>query len=87
MYLLALLSARDFGFIGDTLFFNRLDLTISAIENLPKWHGNLYNWYNLEDMSVMFPSYVSSVDSGNFLTSLVALKNGLIGMVNITNRL
>jgi cyclic beta-1,2-glucan synthetase len=78
MYLLALLSARDFGFIGDTLFFNRLDLTISAIENLPKWHGNLYNWYNLEDMSVMFPSYVSSVDSGNFLTSLVALKNGLI---------
>lgn len=78
MYLLALLSARDFGFISDTLFYSRLNSTISAIEKLPKWHGNLYNWYNLEDMSVMFPSYVSSVDSGNFLTSLVALKNGLI---------
>lgn len=74
---LAILSARDFG-------FETLSSTVEAVENLLetvqrmlKWKGHLYNWYDIKSLEVLNPAYLSTVDSGNFLGHLVALKNGL----------
>ncbi len=77
LYMSSLLAARDFGFIDTNTLHERLDKTLSTVEKLPKWHGNLYNWYDTEKLSLLKPEYVSSVDSGNFVACLICLEKGL----------
>lgn len=77
LYLVSVLAARDFGFIDTDNMFSRLDNTLNTIEKLDKWHGHLYNWYNTENLKLLCPICVSSVDSGNFLACLICLKEGL----------
>lgn len=79
---LAILSARDFG-------FETLSSTVEAAENLmetvqkmTKWKGHLYNWYDIQSLEVLNPAYISTVDSGNFLGHLIALKNGLLEQID-----
>ena len=50
---------------------------INTINDLPKWNGHLYNWYNIETLEPLNPRYVSSVDSGNFVGYLYVLKQFL----------
>lgn len=76
-YLVSLLAARDLGLIDSDILFARLDKTLSVVEKLPKYKGNLYNWYDLKTLSVIGDNYVSTVDCGNFTVMLVALKEGL----------
>lgn len=75
---LAILSARDFGYetLSSTLL--RVENLLNAIIQLPKWKGHLYNWYQIKTLEVLNPEYISTVDSGNFLGHLIALKNGLL---------
>lgn len=82
LQLLAILSARDFG-------FETLSSTVEAIENLmetiqkmPKWKGHLYNWYHIKTLEVLNPAYISTVDSGNYLGHLIAFKNGLLEQID-----
>ena len=82
LQLLAILSARDLG-------FETLSATVEVVENLmetvqkmPKFNGHLYNWYHIGTLEVLNPAYISTVDSGNFLGHLVALKNGLLEQVD-----
>ncbi len=76
-YLVALLAARDLEIIDSPTLYNKLESTLTVIEGLDKYKGNLYNWYDLNDLSVIGDRYVSTVDSGNFLVMLVALKEGI----------
>ena len=77
LMLLSTLVARDFELIDTSGLYKRIDRTISTIELLDKYKGNLYNWYNTNDFKISNNPFVSSVDSGNFVCSLVALKEGL----------
>lgn len=77
LMMLSQLAARDFGFIDSMGLFLRVSRTLSTVEKLEKWNGHLYNWYNTETLEVLHPAFVSAVDSGNFICSLVALKEGL----------
>ncbi len=77
MLLVCMLAARDLGYITSAQLYTRLNLSLAAIEKLPKYNGNLYNWYSTEDLSVLSPAFVSTVDSGNFLCCLTALRSGL----------
>ena len=76
MYLLSCVAARLFGFIDKSGFEKRVARTVSTIEKLEKWHGNLCNWYTTDGLEVI-SSFVSSVDSGNYVCCLVALKEAL----------
>ena len=76
-YLVSLLAARDLGIIGSNELCDRLSASLDTVEKLEKYNGNLYNWYSLTDLCVIGDRYVSSVDSGNFVVMLVALKEGL----------
>ena len=76
MYLLSCVAARGFGFIDKAGFEERVSRTLTTIEKLEKWHGNLCNWYTTDKMEVVSP-FVSSVDSGNYLCCLVVLKQAL----------
>lgn len=75
--LLAILSARDFGFITTGGMVEKIDQTITTIESMKKWKGHLYNWYDTKTLGILRPAYVSSVDSGNFVSFLITLKQGL----------
>ena len=47
---------------------------LNAVARLEKWHGHLYNWYDTESGKVLYPSYVSTVDSGNFFMCLCYIR-------------
>ena len=77
LYLLCVLAARDFGFIDTAQLYARLDNTLAAVERMEKWQGHLYNWYDTTTLHVLFPRYVSGVDSGNFLACLITVAQGV----------
>lgn len=77
LYLLSVLAALDFKFINVSDAADRFEKSLSSIERLPKYRGQLYNWYNTVTLEVIGQEYISTVDSGNFVTSLVALYEGL----------
>ncbi|PKM62372.1 MAG: hypothetical protein CVU97_05645, partial [Firmicutes bacterium HGW-Firmicutes-21] len=79
-YLVSVLAAKDLGFIGTDEMVSRLEKSLLTIQTLKKYRGNLYNWYDIKTLDIIGNGYVSTVDSGNFITMLVALKQGLTEM-------
>ncbi len=77
LMLLSTLVARDFDFIDTDGLYKRIERTISSVESLEKYKGNLYNWYDTKNLKISNNPFVSTVDSGNFVCCLVALKEGL----------
>lgn len=78
MYLLSVLAAKDLGIFDSKETADRMERTLATVEGLPKFRGNLYNWYDLNNLSVLGEEFVSFVDSGNFLVALIALEQGLL---------
>jgi cyclic beta-1,2-glucan synthetase len=75
LYLLSIVSARDFGWIGATQAIERLEATLATMTRMQRFRGHFYNWYDTADLRVLEPKYVSSVDSGNLAGHLIALAN------------
>ena len=75
LYLLSVVSARDFGWLGllDTL--DRLEATLATMHRLERFRGHFYNWYDTAGLRALEPRYVSTVDSGNLAAHLLALGN------------
>ncbi len=82
MYLLASVTARDFGWIGTLDMVERLEQTLTTMGNLEQFRGHLYNWYDTRDMRTLEPPYVSSVDSGNLAGHLLTMSNACRLMVD-----
>ena len=75
--LTSILSAYELGFISKKETINYLDKIINTVEKLPKWNGHLYNWYRIDTLEVILPHFISTVDSGNFIASLITVKEFL----------
>jgi cyclic beta-1,2-glucan synthetase len=75
LYLLAAVSARDFGWIGTLDLVDRLEATMRATRGLEGYRGHLFNWYDTASGRPLEPRYVSSVDSGNLAGALVTLSH------------
>ncbi len=75
LYLLSVVSARDFGWIGAAQAIERLEATLATMARMPRFRGHFYNWYDTRDLKVLEPKYVSSVDSGNLAGHLIAIAN------------
>ncbi len=73
LYLLSIVAARDFGWIGTCDAMERLEATFSTLEKLERYRGHPYNWYDTHDLRPLDPKYVSTVDSGNLAGHLFAL--------------
>lgn len=80
LQLLAIMSARDLGFIDAPGMVLRLERVLDTMDRLSKVRGHLLNWYELSDLRVLDPPYVSAVDSGNLAGHLVALAEGCLDM-------
>ncbi|HZG56247.1 GH36-type glycosyl hydrolase domain-containing protein [Paenibacillus sp.] len=77
LYMTCAVAARDFGFIDTEGLVERLERTVETLERMEKWEGHLYNWYDTETLAPLHPIYVSTVDSGNFVACLMAVREGL----------
>jgi cyclic beta-1,2-glucan synthetase len=76
LQLLSTVSACDLGFISRDAMLERLEQALTSVEAMTKVRGHLMNWYDLSDLRVLDPPYVSAVDSGNLAGHLVALATG-----------
>lgn len=77
LMLLSTASAYDLGYIGVLDFVYRTNYTFEALDGLEKYSGHLLNWYDTQTTKTLSPRYVSTVDSGNFATSLIGLHQSL----------
>jgi cyclic beta-1,2-glucan synthetase len=86
--LLAALAAYDLGACSRERAVETITRTIETIERMPKWNGHLYNWYDTLTLRILQPAYVSTVDSGNLVGCLIALREGLkeLGEASLAER-
>ena len=75
LYLLAAVSALDFGWIETPELIERLEATLGEMNQLERFRGHFFNWYDTQDRRPLDPKYVSSVDSGNLAAHLLTLAN------------
>jgi len=75
LYLLSVVAAADFGWIGLQETVDRLEATLGSMGRLARHLGHFYNWYGTTDLRPLEPEYISSVDSGNLAGHLIALWN------------
>ena len=75
LYLLSVVAAHDFGWLGTLEALERLEATFASMKKLERFRGHFYNWYDTSDLRTLEPKYISSVDSGNLAGHLLALGN------------
>jgi len=81
LYLLSVVAARDFGWLGVQDAVERLDATLTTMDGLERFRGQFYNWYETRELRALEPKYVSSVDSGNLAGHLIAVSNACRQMI------
>jgi cyclic beta-1,2-glucan glucanotransferase len=74
LQLLSTVSAVDLGFITRSDMIDRVEKVFRSLERMRRFHGHFFNWYDLNELRVLEPGYISTVDSGNFAGHLIALK-------------
>ena len=75
--LTSIISAFELGFIEKDKSVNLLKNILESIDSLKKWHGHLYNWYDIKTKKVLRPNFISTVDSGNLVASLIVVREFL----------
>ncbi len=71
------IAAYELEFIEKEKAIDLLEKILNSIDSLEKWHGHLYNWYNITTKKVMPPYFVSTVDSGNLIACIIVAREFL----------
>ncbi|TBW51545.1 cellobiose phosphorylase [Marinobacter halodurans] len=80
LLLVSNLTAYDMGYVDAQELVIRSRNTLRSMARLPRFRGHIHNWCDTHQLTTLPPAYVSTVDSGNLLGSLLALKQGLLGL-------
>ncbi len=80
LQLLATVSAFDLGLLSAAAMTVYLERTMGTLAVLRRHRGHFLNWYGLEDLRVLDPPYVSTVDSGNIAGHLLALRQACLAI-------
>ncbi len=75
LYLLSVIAARDFGWVGALDAVDRLEATMTTLNHMEMFNGHFYNWYDTLDLHPLEPKYVSTVDSGNLAGHFIVVSN------------
>ncbi|MCL2081069.1 MAG: hypothetical protein FWH16_03100 [Oscillospiraceae bacterium] len=75
--LLSAIAAMDLGLADTETILRFFDKMLSGAEQLQKWNGHLYNWYDTATLQPLRPMCVSTVDSGNFAGYLLTAQAAL----------
>ncbi len=73
--MLSCAAASDLGLVGEREASELVKRTLTTVEKLEKWNGQLFNWYDTRSLLPLEPRYVSTVDSGNLMGALIALES------------
>ena len=73
LYLLSCACAHRFGWIGAIEMIERIEATLATLAAMERHRGHFLNWYDTRNAEPLTPLYVSTVDSGNLCTHLMAL--------------
>ncbi len=76
--LTAQLAAHDFGYLNLDELAHSVQRILDSLEEMPRYRGHFYNWYDTSTRRPLTPQYVSSVDSGNLAASLATLRQGCL---------
>ena len=82
MALLSDLAASDFGWCSTGRLVNRVGRMFETLASLERHRSHFLNWYNVHTLAPLLPRYVSTVDSGNLVGSLLVLAGGLEEMID-----
>lgn len=74
--ILSAICAYDLKFIDYSELYSTLSGIINIVSKLKKWHGNLYNWYDTQNLKIL-RCYISTVDNGNLLAALIVAQQTL----------
>ncbi len=80
--LTAHLAAHDFGYLNMSELATSVERIFHSLEEMPRYRGHFFNWYNTQTRTPLNPRYVSSVDSGNLAASLAALRQGCLMLLD-----
>jgi cyclic beta-1,2-glucan synthetase len=80
LMLLSTLSAHDLGYIGPLELSLRLRDSFDSMDALERVRGHFLNWYDTRTFAPLPPRYISTVDSGNLVACLIALRQGCFEM-------
>lgn len=83
MTLVSYIAFNKLELLSDEQTISNIEKQISIIEDLEKWKGNLYNWY-YTDSRQKINDFVSSVDVGNYIASLMVLRSYLLEKENFS---
>ncbi|MCB0310283.1 MAG: hypothetical protein KDD42_03550, partial [Bdellovibrionales bacterium] len=72
--LLSVVGSYDLGFLPLSEVIDRLERSLGSIAKLERYKGHLFNWYETSTRRVLSPRYISTVDSGNFIASLLVCR-------------
>ena len=75
--LTSIVSAYELKLIDYEKTIELLQKVLETIDSLKKWHGHLYNWYNIKTKEIMRPNFISTVDSGNLVACLIVVREFL----------
>ena len=82
LYILSLISARDFGYVNSSIFLSSLELTLSTMQKLEQREGHYLNWYDTRTLEALAPKYISTVDSGNLAGYLLVGRQACLEFKN-----
>ncbi len=82
LQLLVTISAHDVGLLPAEEMCTRLERTFDTLEGLRRFRGHFYNWYAIDDLHVLLPAYVSTVDSGNLAAHLMAMRQACLELAS-----
>ncbi len=72
-------AACEFGFLTVPEFVDLTEKTLATMDRLKKHRGHLVNWYDTETLAPLGDApFISSVDSGNLIASLMTLQSGAL---------
>ena len=80
--LLANLAAYDLGYLSIGRLLLRTDQTLQTMQDLPRYRGHFFNWYDTLSLQPLAPRYISTVDSGNLAGHLLTLRPGLLALLD-----
>jgi cyclic beta-1,2-glucan synthetase len=82
MLLNARIAAVHLGAMPLAEFVFQTQQTLDRVVRLPKHRGHLLNWYDINTLEPLPPSFVSTVDSGNLAVSLWTLKQAALTLAS-----
>ncbi len=74
--------ACEMGYLTVPAFVEQTKHTMATALQLQRQRGHFFNWYDTRTLEPDRPRFISTVDSGNLVASLVTLQQGALNLLN-----